>query len=187
MQIKARPHAAAPARRDDVMDEFAPLPSEGDWFVIHTRSRQEKTLYNQLVAMDVPCFLPLITGVRYHGHRKATVDMPIFPSYVFLRGSREQAFQADRTGRVVQIITVKDQQQIDWELHSLHLAVTRQAPLEPYAFLTKGRRVVVRAGPFMGIEGIVEDRRRDKLVLQINMLGRAMCIEIEPSLLDPLD
>ena len=44
------------------------------------------------------------------------------------------------------------------------------------------------AGPFKGIEGVIEDRRsRDRLILQIYTLGRATALEIDPSLLEPLD
>jgi transcription antitermination factor NusG len=48
--------------------------------------------------------------------------------------------------------------------------------------------VRVTAGPFKGIEGLVEERRSpDRLILQIHTLGRATALEIDPSILEPLD
>ncbi len=164
------------------------LPNVGEWFLLRVKSRQEKALHTTLRAMDVKCFLPLIPAVRFYGKRKEKVRLPMFPGYVFLRGVPEDAYRADRTGRLVSIIPVSDQARLDCELNNLALALRRQAPLEPYRFLTSGRRVEVRSGPFEGLQGVIEGRNRaDQLILQVDMLGRAMSLEIEPSLLDVID
>jgi len=164
-----------------------PLPDEGDWFVLHTRPRQEKALVRELQSRDIGIYLPTREQVRFYGRRKAVSDLPMFPGYVFLRGTREDTFTADRTRRVVQIITVGDQQQIDWELRNIYLASCLAAPLEAYPYLKEGVRVEVRSGPFRGLQGIVEQRlKADRILLQIDMLGRALALEVDASLLDPL-
>jgi len=59
--------------------------------------------------------------------------------------------------------------------------------LELYPFLRVGVRVEVRSGPLRGLQGLIEDRtRRNRLVLQVNMLGKAASLEIDGALLDPL-
>lgn len=164
------------------------LPEVGDWFVLHTRSRQEKALAADLAARQVGCFLPLIRQVRQYGRRKMPMQMPMFPGYLFLRGSLDQVYEADRTRRVAQIITVADQAQMDWELRNICEALSRQVTLDPYPYLTKGRAVEVRSGPLRGMQGIVEDRvRPERLLLQVDMLGRAMSVEIDGAIVDPLD
>src|SRR5213082_2843888 len=75
----------------------------GDWFVLHTKSRQEKVLASELLARDVANYLPLRRVARLHAGRKVTVEEPLFPGYVFLRGSMDDAFIADRTRRVARI------------------------------------------------------------------------------------
>src|SRR5436190_8646054 len=92
------------------------------WHVLRTKSRQEKILASELDAMGIGSYLPLIRQVRFYAGRKATVEVPIFPGYVFLRGSIDDAYQADRTKRIAQIIRVHDQQQLHWELRNIHLA-----------------------------------------------------------------
>jgi transcription antitermination factor NusG len=37
--------------------------------------------------MDVSHFVPLVRHVRCYGRRKAVVEEPLFPGYVFLLGS----------------------------------------------------------------------------------------------------
>jgi transcription antitermination factor NusG len=75
--------------------------------------------------------------------------------------------------------------QLNWELKNLSLALANQVALDPYQMLRAGVRVEVRAGPLRGLQGVVESRTRmDRLVLQVQMLGRAVSLEVEASLLD---
>lgn len=159
----------------------------GDWFVLHCKSRQEKALADDLSAMRVPHYLPVLRQVRYHGRRKAVVEAPLFPGYLFLRGTLDQAYVADRTRRVANIIKVPNQQQIDWELGNLWLALAKEAPVVEFPYLQKGIKVEVRSGPFRGLQGIVQDRlSRQRIMLQIDMLGRGVSLEIDGALLEPL-
>jgi len=160
----------------------------GNWFVLHTRSRQEKSVATDLMARRIRHFLPLVNHVRYYGRRKARVDLPLFPGYVFLFGSREEAFSLDRSGKLANILPVREQGQLDWELRNLRLAIEHQAPLNPYPYLEKGIRVEVKSGPFRGLQGLITDRTEDdRLVIQVDMLGQATAIEIDGALLEPLD
>ena len=164
-----------------------PEASLGDWHVLHTLSRQEKAVAADCAAMKVGCFLPLIRQVRFYGNRKAKVELPLFPGYVFVRGTRDQVFEVDRMKRIASIIKVPDQFQIEQELRQLHLAVIHQAPLEPFPYLKKGIPVEVRSGPFRGLRGIIEDRTKDqRIILQVNILGRAVSLELDGALLEPL-
>ncbi len=160
----------------------------GDWHVLHTKSRQEKALSADLTAMGIAHFLPLVRECKYYGSRKVIVDSSLFPSYLFLRGTIEDAWMAERTKRVARIIVVVDQERLQWELMNLRTVLTRQAQLDPYPCLKKGVRVEVRSGPFRGVQGLVEDKPRpDRLVLQVDMLGKAVSLEIDGALLEPLN
>ena len=160
----------------------------GDWFVIHAKSRQEKALSQTLNTMGITHFLPLVTKIRYNGKRKFTAEVPLFPSYLFLRGELDDAYFADRTKRISRIICANDQEQIHNELRSIYLATTEKALLEPYPYLENGIRVEVRSGPFKGIQGVVESRiKANRLIMQIETLGQATSIEIDASLLDTLE
>jgi len=161
---------------------------DGQWHVLHTKSRQEKAVADDLAALKVDFFLPTLRQTRYYGNRKALVDLPMFPGYVFLWGTLEQAYLADRTKRIAQIIKVVDQEKLDWELTNLHLALSKSAVLEPYPHLVKGVRVEVRSGPFRGLQGIIEDKiNPHRLILQVGLLGRGVSLEIDASLLDVVE
>ncbi|MCY2953931.1 MAG: antitermination protein NusG [Planctomycetota bacterium] len=159
--------------------------SRGLWHVLHTMSRQEKALARDLSALAIAYYLPLIREVKYYRGRKATVEVPLFAGYIFLRGTLEEAYAADRTGRVAGIIRVVDQEQLEWELVNLHQALSSGESLRRHPFLRKGARVEVKSGPLRGLQGVIEDcSGRNRLILQVEMLGRGISLEIEGSLLE---
>ena len=165
----------------------AMAPADFQWHVLHTSSRQEKILSDTLRVMKVPHFLPLVRQTRYYGKRKASIEAPLFPSYVFLFSNLEDAYQADRTGRVARIIPVPDQQELDNELRNLYLALSKNAELDRFPLLKNGVRVEVRSGPFRGLQGVIEDRSQaNRLFLKVQMLGTAARMQIDAALLDPL-
>ena len=64
------------------------------------------------------------------------------------------------------------------------LALDQKVPLDPFPYLRKGVRVEVTSGPLQGLQGVVEDRnKRDRLILQVNILGQANSLEIDSALL----
>jgi transcriptional antiterminator RfaH len=157
------------------------------WHLLYAKSRQEKQLSDDLRAMGINHYLPVIRQVRNYGKRKAALDVPLFPGYVFLYGSLDDAYLADRTRRVVTIIRVADQKQIEWELENIRAALSCDVELAPHPFLKKGMRVEVKSGPLRGLQGMVENyARANRLVLQVEFLSRAVSLEINASLLEPL-
>jgi len=125
---------------------------------------------------------------RNYGGRKAVVEMPLFSGYVFLRGTVDEAYQADRTGRVAQVIRVVDQAKLLWELRNIEIALAREVELNPYPGLVRGVKVRVLSGALAGIEGIVEDKpKRDRLLLQVDVLGQATSLEIDGAILERVD
>jgi transcription termination/antitermination protein NusG len=161
------------------------LEGPGTWFVLHTKSRQEKAMAGDLAARKVAHFLPLVTKIRTSGSRKIKVQEPLFPGYLFLRGSQDDVYNADRTTRVAHIITVPNQQRLIWELRNLAMALQNKTPLDPYPYLKEGVRVEVTSGPLRGLQGIIETRSSiDRLILSVEILGRAVSVELHGALLD---
>lgn len=167
------------------LDGTAPA---GRWFVLHTLSRQEQALARDLTAMGADYYLPMVRTVRYYGRRKQRVELPLFPGYVFMRGALEQAYEADRTRRVAQIIRVADQDRLIEELKQIEGVLGAGGELKPRRYLQRGMWVEVTAGPFKGVIGMVDAHGRgDRLVLRVQTLGQASELEIDAGLLAPLE
>jgi transcription antitermination factor NusG len=182
MQTVTQPVGAKAAGNHPLVWPSVKEQATAVWTVLQVRSRQEKALSGNLSSMGINHFLPLIKLVQMYGGRKVTVELPLFPGYMFLSGSMDEVYAADRTRRVSKIIPVFDQTQLNWELTNLRLALESGDSLDPYPFLKKGVRVEVTSGPLRGLEGMVEERcGAHRLVLQIDMLGQAVSLEIGAS------
>jgi hypothetical protein len=70
------------------------------WWLVYTKSRQEKALAQQLLARDVFFYLPLIKRTSLSRGRTRTADVPLFPGYLFLYGTAAERIQRqDRSVR----------------------------------------------------------------------------------------
>lgn len=54
------------------------------WHVLYVKSRHEKKVYEALKDLLIEVFLPLVKEHRKWNERKAVVQKPLFPSYVFV-------------------------------------------------------------------------------------------------------
>ena len=164
------------------------LKATAVWHAVHTRSRQEKVVAQSLVAAGIENYLPLTNRCSYRGRRKCLISEPLFPSYLFMRGTVEDTYFAIATKRVANVIRVNDQLRLVSELHQIMCALENRAELSPYKYIEIGTRARVAGGPFIGLEGLVEDKvRPDRLVLQVAALGQATSLEIDADLLEKVD
>lgn len=172
--------AATTGGRTDGEGTSSGLPGDRQWFVLMTKSRQEKALARALDAMCIDCYLPLVREERQEGRKRSVNQVPLFSGYVFLNGTIDEVYEADRTRRVARTLAVPDQERMEGELRSIRHALREGARFDPYPFLSEGSRVEVKSGPFQGVRGVVEHRRGvSRLVLQVEAIGRAVSLEID--------
>jgi transcription antitermination factor NusG len=169
--------------------ESATVPSlTGQWWVAHTKARNEKALAWDLVRVEVPYYLPLILRTSFSGGRKRRGLMPLFPSYVFIVGGEEQRHQTLQTGRVCQLISVPDQSQLIAELSTISRAIAAGATIDPVPFAEVGKLVRVSRGPFKNMIGKVIRRDNSlRLLLSVSILSQAAEMDIDADVLEPLE
>ena len=140
-----------------------------------------------MAAMNLAFFLPMRRLQRIQGKLRKEVYTPLFPSYLFMRGNLDDMYRADRTKRVAGVVRVCDQQGLESEVRSIHMTLLNEGVVSPHPFLKKGVVVEVQSGPFRGVRGLIEDHvGKDRLILQIEVLGQATALEIDGSLLEPV-
>ena len=160
----------------------------GQWWVAHTKSRNEKALAQDLIARGVSYFLPMTWNVRRSSERTIRSLLPLFTGYLFFCGKEEHRIEVLRTNRVANIIEVHDQEALINELSQVETALKAGVPIVPEVYIQKGQWVRVKGGALMGLEGVVEDVKNfTRLVLQVNMLGQAAGIEIDIDMIEPIE
>jgi transcription antitermination factor NusG len=157
----------------------------GTWWVAHTKSRNEKALAWQMQKKNISYFLPLTEKVYRKSRRVFRSMLPLFSGYVFFCGNEPDRLEVLKTNRVAGLLEVKDQQHLVLELLPIEKALTSGINLAPYAYIKAGQKCKVIAGPLMGTEGLaVSEQNKTRLVLQVDILGKATCLEIDAALLE---
>jgi len=161
---------------------------EGQWWVVHTRSRNEKALANDLKRKGVSYFLPMTWKVHHYRGRKMRSFLPLFSGYLFFCGIENDRLQTLKTNRVANLIEVLDSERFINELEQIEQAIRSGAPLTPHDYIKAGQKCRVTAGPMANLQGIViKTRNAARLVLQIDMLGQAASVEIDTDIIEVID
>ncbi len=160
----------------------------GQWWVVHTRSRNEKALAHDLISKNISYFLPMSWKISRRSRRKVRSLLPLFGGYLFFCGQENQRVELLKTNRVANLIEVNNQQKLLNELIQINQALRAGVPLTPHNYIKTGQRCRIIAGPLIGMEGIVvRSKNAIRLVLQIDMLGQAASVEIDVDIMEVLD
>lgn len=156
------------------------------WVVVHAKPRCEKKLGDYCAAHSIEFDLPLRSETKIYQRRKVTVHKPVFPGYIFLNYSPENKAEVLKSNMIVRILPVENQAQLVRELDQIRLALSVDPTLDACAAFQAGKRVLIRSGPFQGLEGVVQTvKGRTKVVLNVDMIGRALAVEVGIELLEP--
>jgi transcription antitermination factor NusG len=159
-------------------------PSDGlqSWFAIETRYRYEKKIAAQLQRKGLEVFLPLLTESHTWSDRQKAVTTPLFPGYAFVRlhssGLSQMVLQTAGLIRFVTfggILAAVPAKQIE----DLQLLLQKKGPFSLHAFVHTGQRVRIRGGSLHGLEGILLEQGKQKLVISVQSIQRSLVIEIQ--------
>jgi transcriptional antiterminator RfaH len=171
-----------PAETVHYPDELfaAPQRTDGQWWVLHTRPRQEKSLARDLLAHQVPFYLPQVSHRARIRGRVMTSHVPLFPGYVFLLGSERQRITALSTRRVVHSLPVQDQDRLWEELGQINQLIESGAPVTPEERLGPGQSVEICSGPLAGLRGIIiRAAAGRRFVVRVDFIQRGASVELD--------
>lgn len=136
---------------------------------------------------DLEHYLPLRQETKVFQRRKVTVNKPVFPGYVFVQMPATKRELALKSNYVVRMIPVKDQDTFLWEVEQVQKALTVDPTLGATQAFSCGRLVRVTGGPFQGLEGkVVTVKGETRVMLNVDMIGQAVSLEVDMDLLDPI-
>jgi transcription antitermination factor NusG len=154
---------------------------EAKWYALYTCPRHEKMVLQQLNGKAVECYLPLYQSLRRWNDRKALIDLPLFPGYLFVRIPLSERLRVLTVPGVVRIVSFngKPASLSDEEIQTLKASVGLHAA-EPYPYMAAGKRVRIAGGPLKGLEGVVV-RRKNKLraVVSIHSIMQSYAVELD--------
>jgi len=155
---------------------------EARWYVAYVVARHEKVVTEQLARRSVESFLPLYHAVHYWKKRRAHVELPLFPAYVFVRMCAAERLRVLEIPSIVHIVTFGGVPAAvpDAEVEALR-NVLRLRRCEPYQYLTAGRRIRIKAGPLQGLEGVVvRQNTHTRIIVSVDFIRRSTSVELRP-------
>ncbi|MGA3176807.1 MAG: UpxY family transcription antiterminator [Candidatus Acidiferrum sp.] len=152
------------------------------WYAAYTCSNQEKQVAAQLTARRVESFLPLYPSLRRWKDRRVTLELPLFPGYVFVRLALQDRLRVLQIPTVVRLVGFGGLPTAlpDTEMEIIRSGLSRSLRAEPHPFLTAGRRVRITAGPFAGLQGVLKRKKSGlRVVVSLELIQRSVAVDVD--------
>ncbi|MGO9403580.1 MAG: transcription termination/antitermination protein NusG [Terriglobales bacterium] len=151
------------------------------WYAVFTAPRHEKRIAWHLGRRQIESFLPLYK-VRHRWKNRCTVtlELPLFPNYVFARIDPQERLRVLSVPRVLSIVSCgREPVPVpDHYITGLRDGLLTHA-IEPHPGLEVGDRVRITRGAMAGLEGMLDRRKNSfRVVLRLDMIGRSVAIEV---------
>jgi transcription antitermination factor NusG len=142
----------------------------------------------QLVQKSLEAYLPLRMENHTWSDRQKSVSIPLFPGYVFvsLDPSRDARQAVLQTAGLIGFVNFggKAAAVPRKQIEDLQLLLEKKVSFSLYPFVHAGQRVRIRGGCLNGIEGVLMEQEKNKLVISIESIQRSLSIELQGYELD---
>jgi len=155
---------------------------EPRWYAVYTCAQHEKRIAAELDAREVEHFLPLYSSVRRWKDRRVTLDLPLFPGYIFVRLALCDRLRVLQIPSVVRLVGCNGQPTAlpDTELEIMQSGLSQGLRTEPHPFLSVGKRVRITGGPFAGLEGILKRKKNNlRVVVSLDLIQRSVAVHVD--------
>ena len=157
-----------------------------NWYLIHTKIRQERVALENLERQGFACFLPLIRAEKLRRGALQVVQEPLFPRYLFIRlgtGLESQSWAPIRsTVGVSRLVTFgQTPAKIEDELIA-QLQVKTDSTEVQLRHFEPGEQVVVTEGAFVGVEAIYQmSDAEGRVMVLLNILSKQVKMSVPPA------
>jgi transcription antitermination factor NusG len=158
------------------------------WHVLAVKHQHERAIQMGLAAKGFEAFSPTYRARRQWSDRVKTMELPLFPGYVFCRfapADKIRVLDTPAVSRVVQfggtLAAVPDV-----EIEAIRSVVASKLPVRPWLHLKPGDRVRIERGPLRGVVGVLLREKDDlELVVSIEILQRSVAVRIDAAAVVP--
>ncbi|MDR3129437.1 MAG: UpxY family transcription antiterminator [Tannerellaceae bacterium] len=147
-----------------------------EWYALYTSPRAEKRVQERLMAFGIENWLPLHRCPRTWSDRVKMVDMPLFPSYIFVRCTEAKLAELYRIYGVVRAIyfeghpAIVYRNEIDAIKEFLQIASCKQLLLNDEA--------EILCGPLKHVTGKVQKIKGQVVRLCLDQLGITVSVKL---------
>ena len=163
------------------------LDEQRRWFAVFTRTHHEKRVAEYYTEREIEHLLPISRVQRQWSHyRKVTIDMPLFPNYIFVHISRRERTRAMEVPGALSLVSQRSVPAPlpDVEIESLRASMELRN-CEPHPYLVVGTKVCINKGALAGQVGIVlRNKNKCRVVLTLSLIMRSFTVEVDAADVD---
>ena len=143
------------------------------WFVIYTKSLNEKKVAELLQKNGVEVFCPLVKLKKNWSDRKKIVETPLFKSYVFVNLSEKDRNVVFNVPGVIRYVFWLKKPAVvrDSEIESLKTILHETIDSFSIENYQIGDTVKISEGVFKGLDGVIEKQSNTKLHVILENVG----------------
>lgn len=171
-----------PGEKNDQPSENPISDEEKKWFVVYTRSRAEKKVWEEMKYLGIEAYVPLQKVIRQWKDRRKTIEEPLIRCYVFVRLSPMKRDLVFKSMHAVYYVTFNGKPAMipDHQIDSLKRLVAAEVPMEAtLQQFRPGEKVRVFYGPMSGVTGeFISMGSEKRFLLRIDNLGYSLIATI---------
>lgn len=169
----------------ETVEETTGIPKkeiEEKWYAIYTKPRAEKQVNQRLLEKGVETFLPLQKTYRKWSDRKKLVEIPLLPSYLFIKTKVKNFHHVYRIQGIVKFISFEGKPVSipEKQINNIRLLVNSDALFEVSSEkFAKGDNVEVISGSLIGLRGeLIKIGNKNRVVIRIDRLDQNLLLKI---------
>jgi transcription antitermination factor NusG len=167
-------------------------PDVKNWCPVFTTPRHEKRVAEHFRVREIEGFLPLIrTQRRWKDGSNPVVQLPLFPSYIFVRIGRGEHVSVLQVPGVKWIVGgLRESLPVPDSYIQLLREGLNQGKIEPHPYvnLVEGAKVRIRSGAMAGKEGVLlQKKNKFRVLLTLEMIMKSITVEVGIEDVEPVD
>lgn len=165
---------------------------EPHWVVIYTKARAERKVVEALQDAGFEAFLPLRRERRKWSDRYKVVEVPVLPSYVFVRIPVKMVAKLYGTRGLAYVVKFGNEVAVvpERQIEALRIMMQKEMPvkIQHTSLLRRHANVMVTGGELMGYTGtVVKDCSDGNFSINIEVLNYSFICTLDQSLLKVID
>jgi transcription antitermination factor NusG len=160
------------------------------WYALKVKPRFERSVATHLRSRGYDPFLPVYSAKRQWSDRVKSIELALFPGYLFCQFDLSNRLPILTSPGVNFIVGVgKAPQAIaDHEIDAIRSVIGSGLYYEPYPYLNVGELVRIEQGALTGLVGrVTEVKNSARLVISVNLLMRSVSAEIDRKWITPVE
>jgi transcription antitermination factor NusG len=164
--------------------------ADRNWYAVFTLPQNEKSAARHLSLREIEFFLPTYRTARiWKNRQRVTLDIPLFPCYLFARISSCERRKVLESPGVLRIVGKRRE---PTPVPDLAIEFLRSGHcsrgIEPYCGMVVGKKVRIKCGAFEGLEGtLIRMNTNLRFVLTIELINQNASVEVDANSLELLN